>query len=96
MDYTKMMRWNKKHPKGTRQPVLMHTGSGFWPAWSWLEHDYFPYHAACEAVGVKALDQESYYKKRVRGGDWCGYSAEVCAERTRVFHAETHKLGNGE
>jgi hypothetical protein len=88
MSYAQATKWQKKHPKGTKQPVLMHTGSGFWPAWSWIERDYLPYVAACEAVGVKPLEQEPYYKKRVRSGDWCGYAAEVCAERTRIFRAE--------
>jgi hypothetical protein len=32
MSYQQAMKWQRKHPKGTRQPMLFHTGTGSWPA----------------------------------------------------------------
>lgn len=31
MNYTQAMKWGQKHPRGTRQTVIMHTDSP-WPA----------------------------------------------------------------
>lgn len=31
MSYQQAMKWAKKHPKGTRQPMIFSTGSGPWP-----------------------------------------------------------------
>jgi hypothetical protein len=30
MSYEQAMKWNRKHPKGTRQPIIMSTGTP-WP-----------------------------------------------------------------
>jgi hypothetical protein len=62
MSYEKAMRWSRAHPKGTRQPVLMSTGSGFWPAHSWLQGSFWPYLEACQAAGVKPLECEAFYR----------------------------------
>jgi hypothetical protein len=66
MSYAKMMRWQKRHPKGTRQPVIMSTGSGFWPSKSYLEDSYFPYSEACKAAGVEALPCKMHYDLSLR------------------------------
>lgn len=66
MSYNKMMKWNRKHPKGTRQPILMSTESGFWPSGAWLEHDWWPYLKRCEAEGIKPMECEAYYKSQLR------------------------------
>lgn len=58
-----MMKWNRKHPKGTRQPVLMHTDSGFTPSLAFLD-DYFEYRAECEAAGIPPAKCEEYYHNK--------------------------------
>ena len=63
MSYQQAMRWSKKHPKGTRQPVLMHTESGFWPSGDWLRENYWPYLAACADLNVEPLACEAFYRK---------------------------------
>jgi len=60
MSYQKAMKWNRKHPKGTRQPVLMHTDSGFTPSNAFLDK-YFKYQAECEKIGIKPESCEYYY-----------------------------------
>jgi hypothetical protein len=62
MSYEQAMKWAKMHRKGTRQPMIMSTGSGFWPAHSWLEHDYWPYVDKCRVKGIEPLKDEEYYK----------------------------------
>lgn len=59
------MKWNKKHPKGTRQPILMHTNSGFTPSSAFLD-DYFEYRAECKIAGTIPLECEEYYKTLMR------------------------------
>ena len=65
MSYAKAMKWNKKHPKGTRQPVIMHTNSGFTPSTAFLD-EYFEYRAECEKEGRTPLECEDYYKTKLR------------------------------
>ena len=60
MSYDKMMKWNKKRPKGTKQPILMHTNSGFTPSMTFL-NDYFEYRAKSEAIGREPISCEEYY-----------------------------------
>jgi len=61
MSYTQAINWNKKHIKGTRQPVLMSTGSGFWPSHSFMVEDYFPYREKCKQQGVEPMECQAYY-----------------------------------
>lgn len=63
MSYNKMMKWNRVHRKGTRQPVIMHTNSGFWPSKSFLDK-YFDYRERCEAKDANPADCEYYYNNR--------------------------------
>lgn len=65
MSYEKMMKWNKKHRKGTRQNVIMHTGSGFWPSAMFLDK-YFKYREECEDAGIEPVGDEFYYNNRGR------------------------------
>ena len=65
MSYNKMMKWMKKHPKGTRQTFIMHTESGFTPSVSFLEK-YFKYREGCEKENVKPVDCEAYYHSGLR------------------------------
>jgi len=65
MNYNQAMRWGRRHPKGTRQPVIMSTGSGFWPARGWLEKDYWPYVDACHKAEVEPLKAEDFYYKTI-------------------------------
>jgi len=60
MSYEKAMKWNKKHPKGTQQPVLMHTESGFTPSYSFLNR-YFNYRERCETAGIEPAGCQEYY-----------------------------------
>lgn len=63
MDYTRAMRWQRTHRKGTRQPVILHTQSGFWPAEAFLREDYWPYVEQCKADGVEPLSVRAYYEQ---------------------------------
>jgi hypothetical protein len=60
MSYEKAMKWNRKHPKGTKQPILMHTESGFTPSESFLVK-YFNYRGIAENLGLTPIDCEQYY-----------------------------------
>lgn len=66
MSYTKAMKWNKKHPKGTRQVCIMHTNSGFTPAIAWLNEDWFPYLEKCKKENIEPMECEEYYKSKLR------------------------------
>jgi hypothetical protein len=68
MSYKQAMKWQRTHRKGTRQPVLMSTGSGFWPAHRWLENDYWPYLERCKIAGIEPMPCESYYYARLNNG----------------------------
>jgi len=61
MSYKQAMKWAKKHPKGTRQNVIMSIGSGFWPSGAYLTEVYFPYREQCEKDGIEPLGCEEYY-----------------------------------
>ena len=60
MSYEKMMKWNKVHTKGTKQPVLMHTNSGFTPSSSFLDK-YWAYRLKAEEMGLNPIECEEYY-----------------------------------
>lgn len=83
MSYAQAMKWGKKHPKGTRQTVIMSTGSGFWPSYSYLVGKYFPYREACERIGVEPLECRKHYNATIRGGSIAGMSLEEQAEWTK-------------
>lgn len=68
MSYQQAMKWRRKHPKGTKQPVIMSTNSGFWPSSSWLEGSYYPYATACEALGVEPWPCQKLYDLEVAEG----------------------------
>jgi hypothetical protein len=63
MSYEKMMKWNKKHTKGTRQPTLFHTNSGFTPSKAFLDK-YFIYRENCQKEGIEPLKCEEYYHSK--------------------------------
>mgnify|MGYP001584756124 CR=1 FL=1 len=86
MSYRQAMRWTKRHPKGTHQPVIMSTGSGVWPAQSWIEHDWWPYMEACKATSVQPMKQEDYYRRAsLRGSEM---SSMDIGERVEFTKAE--------
>jgi len=62
MSYSQAMKWAKKHRKGTRQPIIMSAGSGFWPSGSFLEEDYWPYVERCKQEGKEPMECETYYR----------------------------------
>lgn len=66
MSYQQAIKWGRKHRKGTRQPLIMSTGSGFWPSRAFLEEDYFPYREKCKAEGVEPMECEEYYRSITR------------------------------
>ncbi len=84
MSYAQAMKWSRKHPKGTRQPVLMSTGSGFWPAKAWLDHEYFPYRDACQTIGVEPIGCEAFYR----------HATSTRYPRTSDDYAAMTKAGN--
>jgi hypothetical protein len=68
MSYAQAMKWQRTHRKGTQQPVIMSTGSGFWPAHSWLENTFWPYLKRCEAAGIEPMECQAYYNATLSGG----------------------------
>ena len=79
MSYKKMMKWHKTHPKGTRQPVLFHTNSGFWPSGAWLRDCFWPYEKACELAGVAAMECEAFYRKTSARGHFHRHPQDYAA-----------------
>lgn len=66
MSYKKMMKWNKRHRRGTRQPCLFHVpGRGFTASWAWIQDNWIPYLERCKAEGVEPMEQEQYYKSKL-------------------------------
>ncbi len=66
MSYAQMMKWNKKHPRGTRQPMIFSTGGGFTPSHAFLVEDYWPYVDKCKKEGIEPMGSEEYYKSICR------------------------------
>lgn len=66
MSYQQAMKWARKHPKGTRQTLIMSTGSGFWPSHSFLVDDYWPYVERCKTEGKEPMGCEEYYRSKLR------------------------------
>lgn len=63
MSYNKMMKWNKKRPKGGAiQPVLFHTNSGFTPSVAFMER-YFEYKEECIKNNLIPLTAREYYNE---------------------------------
>src|SRR3990167_3756230 len=65
MSYNQAVKWSRKHPKGHKTPVIMSTGSGFWPSGAWLKEDYWPYLESCNRIGVEPFAPEVFYRKTV-------------------------------
>jgi hypothetical protein len=67
MSYAKMMKWNKQHRKGTKQPVIMYTSDKpeFTPSISFLDR-YFKYQAKSQEEGKEPMTCEEYYKSKMR------------------------------
>jgi hypothetical protein len=65
MSYNKMMKWNKKHRKGTKQPIIMSTGSGFWPSGAFIE-EWIEYTKVQKTRGMTFLSCEEYYKAQLK------------------------------
>lgn len=69
MSYDQSVKWTRKHPKGTRQPVLMHTNSGFWPARAWILESWQPYLERCRDANAQPLECEAFYRSQL-GNRW--------------------------
>jgi hypothetical protein len=82
MNYKQAMIWSRRHPKGTKQPVLMSTDSGFWPSLGTIEN-YGDYTEACRTLGTKPLPIEQHYKLNCRGGALSLMTHEEAAEWTK-------------
>ena len=67
MSYAQAVNWSKRHPKGHKTPVIMSTGSGFWPSGAFLREDYWPYLEQCKRDGVEPVSCEAYYRRQVKG-----------------------------
>lgn len=63
MSYKKMMNWNRKHRKGTKQPVIMHTESGFWPSAAFSKK-WRAYAEEQERQGLPYMSMEQYYRSQ--------------------------------
>lgn len=66
MSYKQAMKWARKHTRGTKQPVIMSTGSGFWPSHAFMMKNYFPYREQCKQEGKEPLTAEEYYNSICR------------------------------
>lgn len=65
MSYDKMMKWNKKRPKGGAiQPCLFHTNSGFTPSVAFME-TYFEYREECKNENIEPLSAQQYYNQKL-------------------------------
>lgn len=84
MSYSKMMRWQRTHRRGTRQAVILSTSGGFWPAQAWLRHNYWPYVEACKAIGTEPLECEAFHKLTIRRDHFA---------RTPEVYAQVSKSG---
>lgn len=65
MSYKKMIKWIKKHPKGSKQNIIFHTEGSFTPSLSFLDK-YFKYREECEKNNVEPLSCEDYYRTGLR------------------------------
>ncbi len=65
MSYAQAMKWQRTHRKGTRQPVIMSTGSGFWPSRGFLEY-YWRYEKECQEQGKEPMECEAYYNATLK------------------------------
>ena len=65
MSYAQAIKWSRKHPRGTRQKVIMSTGSGFWPSRDFLDEDYLPYLEKCRELGIQPKSAEDIYQEMI-------------------------------
>lgn len=84
MNYKQAMKWGRKHPKGTRQPMLFSTHSGFWPSGSWIEGVMIPYVAACGKIGEEPMEAKALYTSCMRGRMMENMTADDRAEYTQL------------
>lgn len=89
MSYAKAMRCGRKHPKDTRQPVLMHTDSGFWPAHSWVVEDWEPYVQLCKERGVQPMECKAFYDAGCKGRIMAQMNTGQQVEHTRTIQEHT-------
>jgi hypothetical protein len=66
VNYKQAMKWSRKHPKGTKQPVIMSTNSGFWPSRGTIE-SYQCYADACQKIDAQPLPIKEHYDLSCRG-----------------------------
>jgi len=85
MSYQQMMKWNRKHPKGTRQYMGFDCCSCFTPAIAWLEQDWWPYVELCKQSDVKPMEQKTFYDLGCRGHIMSGMTLEAQVEYTRLI-----------
>lgn len=66
MSYEKMMKWNKKHPKGISYKkgwmgFDTSTPGSFTPSMAFLDENYFPYRERCAKAGIEPASCKDYY-----------------------------------
>ena len=85
MSYEQAVDWQKAHPGGTRQTVIMSTGSGFWPSLAWLDKEWWPYVELCAAHGFAEppLSQEEFYELGLGSAGWLNITEHLDWIRTR-------------
>ena len=71
MSYNQAMKWQKTHRKGTHQPIIMHTNSGFWPSYAFLMEDYIPYTEQCKINEIIPITCQEYYNAIINGIQTC-------------------------
>jgi len=85
MSYAQAMKWQKKHPKGTRQYMGFDSCSGFTPAIAWIDGDWMPYIAACREIGAEPLKQRRYYDLCCRPHIMADMPIENRAKYTKIM-----------
>lgn len=66
MSYQQTVNWRKTHRRGTNQPLVMSTHSGFWPSQCFLTDYYWPYVEQCRADGIEPVSSETHYRMMVK------------------------------
>ena len=68
MSYAQHVRHARNHRKDRKaQPVIMSTGSGFWPSGAFLER-WNEHVAECKARGEQPMGCEDYYNSALYRG----------------------------
>jgi hypothetical protein len=92
MSYAQCMRWQKKHPKGTKQYMGFDACSGL--AASWIKNVNIPYVQLCESKGIKPISPEAHYELSLKNKIMCGMSVENKVIYTKIMRERSQEEPN--